>query len=85
MDFFEIHEGLSVSTSKIVAIEAISFGETAIHVDFGSEVRVFQKNVSYSVIRDIILARKGDRDRQIDSTASRSLEQLAKYQQSFAG
>ena len=80
MEFFDIHEGLMVSTHKIVAIEAADEFSTAIHVQFGEEVRVFQKNVPYRVIRDIILARTREQPRQIESSVARSLEQLAKYQ-----
>lgn len=85
MEFFDIHDGLTVNASKIAAIEAMDAFTTAIHVDFGSETRVFQKNVPYSVIRDILLARARETPRQIESTVARNLEQLAKYQQSFAG
>lgn len=85
MEFLDIHEGLTVSCDKIVALEALDPFTTAIHVDFGAETRVFQKNVSYTVIRDIILARNKETPRQIESSVARNLEQLAKYQQSFAG
>jgi len=80
MEFLDIHEGLMVSERNIVALEAIDMTATAVHVQFGNEVKVYQKNLNYSVLRDILLARKQDQGRQIDSTVSRSLEQLAKYQ-----
>ena len=85
MEFLEIHEGLSVASRFIVALEAVDIGTTAIHVNYGEETRVHYKNVPYSVLKDILLARHKDNSKQIDSTVSRSLEQLAKYQQSFAG
>ena len=80
MEFLDIHDGLMVSTRKVVAIEAIDGFSTAIHVQFGEEVRVFQKNLPYQVLKDILLSRKKEESRQIDSTVSRSLEQLARYQ-----
>ena len=80
MEFLDIHDGLMVSTRKIVALEAADPFTTAIHVQFGEEVRIFQKNLPYNVLKDILLSRKKDEGRQIDSTVSRSLEQLARYQ-----
>ena len=85
MEFLDIHEGLTVASRHIVALEAIDGFSTAVHVQFGSEIRVFQKNVPYQTMRDILLSRNKQESKQIDSTVSRSLEQLAKYQQNFAG
>jgi len=80
VEFLDIHDGLMVSTSKIVAIEAIDNFSTAVHVQHGANTQVYAKNIPYSVLRDILLARKKEEPRQIDSIVSRSLEQLAKYQ-----
>ena len=80
MEFLDIHDGLCVASRYIVAIEAIDIGATAVHVDFGGEVRVFQKNIPYSVLKDILLARHKQDAGQIQTSVSRSLEQLAKYQ-----
>jgi hypothetical protein len=80
MEFLDIHDGLTVASRYIVALEAVDMGTTAIHVNYGSETRVHYKNVPYSTLKDILLARHKQDSRQIDSTVSRSLEQLAKFQ-----
>ena len=80
MEFLDIHEGLSVASRFIVALEAVDIGTTAIHVNYGEETRVHYKNVPYSVLKDILLARHKQESGQISTSVSRSLEQLAKYQ-----
>jgi hypothetical protein len=80
MEFLDIHEGLSVASRYIVALEAVDFGTTAIHVNYGAETKVHYKNVPYSTLKDILLARHKKDSGQISTSVSRSLEQLAKYQ-----
>ena len=80
MEFLDIHEGLSVASRYIVALEAVDMGTTAIHVQFGEVVHTYQKNIPYSVLKDILLARHKQESGQISTSVSRSLEQLAKYQ-----
>lgn len=80
MEFLDIHEGLSVASRYIVALEAVDMGTTAIHVNYGAETKIHYKNVPYSTLKDILLARHKQDARQIDSSMTRSLEQLAKYQ-----
>lgn len=88
MDFLDIHDGLMVAMDKIAAIEAVDEFSSAVHVHFGSETRVFPKNIPYPVLRDIILARNRaeiPQPTEQEQSIARSLTQLAKYQQNFAG
>ena len=85
MEFLDIHEGLSVASRYIVALEAVDIGTTAIYVRFGGEVRRYDKNVPYSTLKDILTSRNKEDSRQVEASIARNLEQLTKYQQSFAG
>jgi hypothetical protein len=80
MEFLDIRDGLMVASRSVVAIEAIDSFSTAVHVQFGFETKVYQKNIPFSVLRDILNSREKEKGHQIDSTVSRSLEQLARFQ-----
>jgi len=80
MEFLDIHEGLCVASRFIVALEAVDIGTTAVHVNYGEETKIHYKQIPYSVLKDILLARHKQESGQISTSVSRSLEQLAKYQ-----
>jgi hypothetical protein len=74
-----------ISIDKIISVESYGDFTTAIHVQYGEEIRTYYKDVPYSILRDVILARKKEELSTSDASIARNLEQLAKYQQSFAG
>jgi hypothetical protein len=85
MEFLDIHDGLMVSLRHIVAIEAIDAFKTRIHVNFEGAHQSFEKDLPYPTLKDILLSRNKHDSRQVEASIARNLEQLAKYQQNFAG
>jgi hypothetical protein len=82
LELFEVVDGsLAVSYESIIGIEKNDDYSTTIFVRFGSDVRSLVKNIPYQIMFQMLQGRNIRSERRfIDSSAARSLEQLAKYQ-----
>jgi hypothetical protein len=78
MTWLDLDENTIVNVDRIIAVEKSDEFNSIIYVDFGGRSKSFNRNIQFDVLKKILYKRSS-------SSIEKNLEQLAKYQTSFAG
>jgi len=84
MEFFELLDGKSINLSKVNGFERLESGLTRIYIHLDDMVNYIDTELPYKVVKSVIVMKC--KPKVMDtSVMERKLDQLAKYQTSYAG